>query len=197
MRLLPSLALASCLALPTLGTAEPDEHAHHRIVSSDIVVKEAQYEVPDVEMRDEQGRLVRLRELLAEERPVAVNFIFTSCTTVCPVMTASFLQIQKTMQAGHVSAPDFISISIDPSFDTAPVLANYAKRFEANWSFITGSEEDVTRVLRAFDAYRGGKANHTPITLLRAPFGQSWTRVEGLASAENMVRVWKNLAPTG
>jgi protein SCO1/2 len=164
------------------------------MMAANVSVKNAQYEVPDVELRDEQGRRVRLHELLAEDRPVALNFIFTSCTTVCPVMTASFLQMQKAIRAEHLPAPGFVSISIDPDFDTSQVLAAYARRFGAEWTFLSGADEDVMRVLRAFDAYRGGKANHAAITLMRAPHGKTWTRIEGLAPSEHLVHIWKEIA---
>ncbi len=62
-----------------------------------------------------------------------------------------------------------VSITIDPEHDTPAVLAEYAERFGAprGWSFLTGSPEDVERVLRAFDAWSGSKSSHRPITLLR------------------------------
>ena len=197
MRRFSLLALAAGLALTVCVAAEPDSHAQHRMMAANVTVQDARYEVPDVELLDEQGRRVRLRELLAEDRPIALNFIFTSCTTVCPVMTASFLQMQKTMRTEQISAPAFVSISIDPDFDTAPVLAAYARRFGADWTFLSGETDDVVRVMRAFDAYRGGKANHAAITLMRAPHGKKWTRVEGLAPSEHLVHVWKEVAGAG
>jgi protein SCO1/2 len=192
-----SILWAAALVIPAVVSADADPHAAHRMQSANVSVSDASYEVPDVELRDASGRNVRLRELLAEDRPVALNFIFTSCTSVCPVMTASFLQMQRTMRAENIPAPGFVSISIDPEFDTAPVLSAYARRYDANWTFLTGTETDVTRVLRAFDAYRGGKVNHVAVTLLRAPHDKAWTRIEGLVPSGHLVQVWKSLAGSG
>jgi protein SCO1/2 len=181
-----ALSCALCLA------DEPAPHAHHRMVSADVRVSHASYDVPDVELRDEQGHPVRLRELLADDRPLAVNFIYTSCTTICPVMTATFLQLQKDL-AADAKRPRFVSISIDPDLDTAPALRAYAERFGASWTFLTGTSSEVLGVLRAFDAWRGNKTNHVALTLLRAPHGGTWTRVEGLAPAEHLGHLWKDL----
>ena len=170
-----------------------DEHAQHRAEAASVRVGRGTYRVPDVELRDEQGRSVRLRELLASDRPLAINFIYTSCTSICPVMTATFLQMQKDL-AADPHRPQFVSISIDPDFDSAAILKAYAQRYGAHWSFLTGPGADVISVLRAFDAYRGNKVNHVALTLLRAPHREDWTRVEGLASSEQLVRLWKDIA---
>ena len=39
---------------------------------------------------------------------------------------------------------------------------------------------------RAFNVYRGDKMSHTPVTLLRAAPGQSWVRLDGFATAEDL-----------
>lgn len=190
------LALASLVVVRPVP-ADVDPHARHRLMAANVSVTDARYDVPDVDMRDAEGHRVALRDLLSDDRPVALNFIFTSCTTVCPVMTASFLQMQRTMRTERIAPPRFVSISIDPDFDTGPVLSAYAQRFGADWTFLTGSEADVERVLRAFDAYRGGKANHSAVTLLHAARGRTWTRIEGLAPSEHLVSLWKSLADSG
>ncbi|MDH4259447.1 MAG: hypothetical protein OEW16_04005, partial [Gammaproteobacteria bacterium] len=63
-----------------------DEHAAHRAMAADqrYQVIEAEYTVPDIMLTDERGQDVDLHTLLSGDRPVAVNFIFTSCTTICP-----------------------------------------------------------------------------------------------------------------
>jgi protein SCO1/2 len=118
---------------------------------------------------------------------VAVNFIFTTCTTICPVMTATFAQMRRALgpDAGRVR---LVSISIDPEYDRPQVLKSYGERFGAggDWSFLTGDSGDVQRVLRAFAADNGSKMNHRPLTLLRAGGGGEWVRIDGLASGSQL-----------
>jgi len=175
---------------------EADPHAAHRAMmaqaSSDTAyrVDHADYAVPDLVLLDEHGRPVHLRELFAGDRPVVVNFIFTSCTTICPVMTATMLQLQQEL-ADQPEKPLFVSISIDPDFDDASTLNAYARRFGADWTFLTGERTDVLKVLQSFSAWRGSKGNHAAITLFRAAHAEHWVRVEGLASAQQLAAVWR------
>jgi len=183
-------------AAPTLGqepiASQVDEHAAHRAMTAapSYQVFEAEYTVPDIMLTDEQGQDVDLRALLSGKRPIAVNFIFTSCTTICPVMTATMLQLQREL-VKEPARPMFVSISIDPDYDTAVILSAYAKRFGADWTFLTGERADVLEVLQAFSAWRGNKNNHAAITLFRSAGAGRWTRIEGLASAKQLAEVWK------
>ena len=77
-------------------------------------------------------------------------------------MTATMLQMQRKLD-DTASKPLFVSISIDPDFDTAARLGAYADRFGADWTFLTGERADVLDVLRAFSAWRGNKSNHEPL----------------------------------
>ncbi|HEX9188696.1 MAG TPA: SCO family protein, partial [Vicinamibacteria bacterium] len=150
---------------------------------SPFVRSHHEYSLPEVTLRDQAGRPVPVSEIHGAPGPLAVNFIFTTCTTICPVMTATFAQMRREL-GPDASRVRLVSISIDPEHDTPGALARYADRFEAppDWRFLTGSPDDVARVLRAFDAWAGTKTSHRPITLLRRSPGESWVRLEGLGS---------------
>ncbi len=173
--------------------AAADPHAAHRAMMTaapSYRVDHAAYVVPDLVLQDEHGKPVRLREIFSGERAVAVNFIFTSCTTICPVMTATMLQLQREL-ADQPVKPLFVSISIDPDYDTSSMLGAYAKRFGADWTFLTGQRSDVLEVPQSFSAWRGNKSNHAAITLFRAPRQEHWIRVEGLASSRQLAEIWR------
>lgn len=148
---------------------------------------------PNVGLVDQDGRPVRLPDLLTGDAPVALEFVFTTCTTICPVMSASFAGLQR--HAGELPGLRMISISIDPEQDRPAVLRAYAARFHASpaWRFYTGSEADVRAVLVAFGAFSGGKANHRPLTFVRGAGGDAWTRLEGLATGDDLARELRDL----
>jgi protein SCO1/2 len=171
-----------------------DEHAAHRMAMAapQVTIEQHEYDPPNVTLVDQHGQDVRLRELLADGKPVAVNFIFTTCTTICPVLTATWVQFQHEL-ADAAELPEMISISIDPTYDTPEVLEEYAERFGASWTFLTGGTDQIARTLAEFDASRGSKVNHFALTLMRPAHASAWTRVEGLSSAKALADVWRNL----
>ncbi len=143
----------------------------------------AEYRLPDVTLVDQAGAPVRLGEALAGAGPVLLQFIFTSCSTICPVMSGTFAAVQEKL-------PDvrLVSISIDPEVDTPARLAEYARRFGAGprWRLLGGRLDDVIAVERAFDAYRGNKMRHEPLTFVHAGPGRPWLRLEGFASVAEL-----------
>lgn len=166
-----------------------DPHAHHHHPAPASVWRsQASYPIPNVTLVDQGGRPVTLRDLLNTDKPILANFIFTTCTAICPAMSATFRQVGREL-AGDRDQVMMVSFSIDPEQDTPSALAQYAERFDAGpqWVLLTGSLEDSIRVQKAFDAYRGDKMNHAPLTLLRVGPGDTWIRFEGFASAADLV----------
>jgi protein SCO1/2 len=180
------------------GAAAPAEHAHHaddhhehhhHEVAPGYQRSLASYSVPAVTMVNQDGQQVSLPELLDSDQPVMLNFIFTSCTAICPAMSAIFAGVQ-TRLGSDSERLRMVSISIDPEHDTPEALNAYARRFDAGpqWQFLTGSLDDSIAVQRAFDADRGDKMNHAPLTLLRAAPESPWVRYEGFATAADLVK---------
>ncbi len=169
-----------------------DAHAHHHHMMSEMkraTRTTAEYKLPKVQLVRDDGRTVSLAEELDDGRPVVLDFIYTSCTTICPVMSGIFAQLQTKLGSG----PDqvhMVSISIDPEQDTPARLAEYATKFHAGpqWRHYTGTADASVAVQRAFAAYRGDKMNHTPLTFLRAAPGRPWVRIDGFATADELAR---------
>lgn len=168
-----------------------DPHAAHRAAMSkpSYRVSNHDYDVPDVELLDASGDDIALRELLESGQPVALNFIFTTCTTICPVMSVTFAQMQQVL-GPDAERVHLVSISIDPQYDRPAILEAYAKQFRAggNWTFLTGDTSDIVSVLRSFDSYTGSKMSHRPVTLLKRPESASWIRIDGLPNGETLAQ---------
>jgi protein SCO1/2 len=201
------LALAAVgLLAPSPQVARADEpadpHAHCREAAKAATMKRAtrstaDYQLPGVGLVREDGSVVTLPRELDDGRPVVLNFIFTTCTTICPVLSQTFTQLQEKL-GSELGKVHLVSISIDPEQDTPARLEEYARRFHAGpaWRFYTGTTEASVAVQRAFEVYRGDKMNHTPVTFLRAAHGRRWVRVDGFASAEELARELRDLVAT-
>lgn len=156
------------------------------------------YVIPDVSLITAEGTSRHVKELLDMDKPVMLNFIFTTCTTICPVLSSTFTQVQKALGEENDKI-SMISITIDPEFDTADKLMEYSQRFNAGsqWAFFTGKLDDVTAVEKAFDIYHGSKTNHEPATFIRAGKDKRWLRIDGLASASDLIAEYRKLLAGG
>ena len=146
------------------------------------------YTVPDVVLVNQDGTKVKLKALLDSGEPVILDFIFGTCTTICPVLSAGYANLQTKLGTGP-SKVHLISVSIDPENDTPKVMRDYLKRYRAKpgWDFLTGRREDIDKVMNAFNAYIPNKMSHYPLTLIRDPKTGKWIRIFGMMSSSEFV----------
>lgn len=198
---LPLTGFIGLFLLASTGTVlaaqqEHDPHAHHRHMMHQSGYKSSMhnYKIPELVLIDMQNNKVSLAKALGNDEPVLLNFIFTTCTTICPVLSATFSQVQRELgdEAKNVR---MVSITIDPEQDTPERLKEYAGRFKAGsgWQFLTGSIEDIIATQKAFDAYRGDKMNHEPLTFIRGTVDGPWLRLDGFTSAAEVVTEYRQL----
>jgi protein SCO1/2 len=172
------------------ATADPSDRGP--AAANSVSVSTAEYRVPDVTLVRDDGRRVSILEEMDDGRPVFVNFIFTSCPGICPLMSETFRQLQVKLGDAR-SKVHMVSISIDPEADTPQRLREYAGQFRAGlqWQHYTGTVEASLAVQRAFGVYNGDKMNHAPVTFFRAAPGRPWTRLKGFATTDDLIHVYK------
>lgn len=148
--------------------------------------------VPDVKLVDQDGNPVNFYTDLVKGQVVAMNFVFTSCGTICPPMGANFAKLQKLLD-GRPGGPRvrLISVSIDPGTDTPERLKAWAAKFGARpgWTLVTGNGEDIERLLKALGVYSGLPDRHTPVVLVGDDASHQWTRAYGLAPPEKLAEL--------
>ena len=192
-------ALLLAILVPLAGTpvlAEDHDHHHHHhaAVTSGVTVSEASYALPKVTLVRQDGSKAALPAELDDGRPVVLNFMYTSCTAICPMTTQVFAQLQGKLGADRDKV-HMVSVSIDPEYDTPARLAEYAKKFSAGsqWTFYGGSAAASIEVQKAFAAYRGDKMNHQPITFIRPAPGKPWSRMDGMATADEILKEYRRV----
>jgi protein SCO1/2 len=186
-----------------LAADEPmpaDEHMHHHHhpmaeAAEGTKRSEMQYQVPVLSLVRQDGSKAAFPQELDDGRPVILNFMYTSCTAICPVTTQVFSQVQEKL-GKDAAKVHMVSISIDPEYDTPARLAEYAKKYSAGsaWQFYTGTVEASVAIQKAFDSYRGDKMNHIPVTYLRPAPGKSWVRLDGFAKPDEVVHEYHQSA---
>ncbi|NOU12854.1 MAG: SCO family protein [Methylococcaceae bacterium] len=153
------------------------------------------YVTPDVSVIREDGKRLPFLKELDDGRPVIMNFIFASCSAICPMLSHVFSKVQTNLGKDSEKV-HMVSISIDPENDTPAKLTEYAKKFGAgpNWNYYTGTVGSSIAIQKAFSAYRGDKMNHTSLILVRAAPGKPWTRLEGFVNPDAVVNEYRTLS---
>lgn len=180
------------------GMSEHEHHHMHGDNSGMIRRHEVSYTVPHLGLRREDGSAAVFPHELEAGRPVMLNFIYTSCTTICPLVSKVFSHVQETLAAEHAPV-DLVSISIDPEYDTPQRLAAYARQFGAgpHWHFYTSSQATSVALQQAFDVYRGDKMSHEAVTFLHGAGPGHWVRLDGFATAEQLIGEYRGLVQPG
>jgi len=123
---------------------------------------------------------------------IALDFIYTRCPLpdVCPRLSANFAALQKRFRSGVV----LLSITVDPDYDTPPVLAEYGKRWGADpevWRFLTGDVSRIAPLLGEIYWADEGTIGHNSTTCILDQEGRLAAMLEGSAwrldQLENLV----------
>lgn len=174
-----ALAAAVIVAVATWGSAADTP----RFTRSEVAI-----DVPDVTLIDQDGNEVNFRDVLISDTPVFVDFIFATCTTICPVLSAGFASIQRRL-ADEPDRARLVSITIDPENDGPQEMRSYLERYGASpgWEFLTGTREEIDDVMRAFNAWVPDKMSHRPLVYIRAPGDGSWVQIKGFAGGKDLM----------
>ena len=191
-RLVAALAAALLAGQAAAAEQKPCEHCHPK--GADAAAKapaagDARVELADVTLLDQHGEQVPFRALVAGDKVVVMDFVFTTCTTVCPVLSAIMARLQEKLGDRVGKDVLLVSVSIDPVRDTPGRLEAYAARFKARpgWTWLTGSKEDVDRVLKGMGAYAANISEHAPMVLVGDGRAGSWTRFNGFPKQDQVL----------
>ena len=114
----------------------------------------------------------------------AITFVFTRCPVpeFCPLMVKRFQEVQRELESsGSQYAVRLLSVTLDPAFDTPPVLRDYAISKRANparWQFATGDRDEIARLTSAFSIHVEQNGILIDHTLATAVIGRDGRVVE-------------------
>ncbi|MFM7619915.1 MAG: SCO family protein [Bacteroidota bacterium] len=101
--------------------------------------------IPLFAFTNQDGKIIT-NEFMAGKIAV-VDFFFTNCTSICPMLSSQMARLQHSVQAENLNGQVvFLSHTVDPKNDTPEALKAYANRMGAdfsNWNFVSGNAEDI------------------------------------------------------
>ncbi len=177
-----TIGLALLLAaLPALA-----QHEHHAIAATTPAVTAVNLNIADAPVIDQTGATRHFYSDLVKDRVVVMNFIFTSCTTICPTMGATFARVQRILGDRNVS---LISVSVDPATDTPQRLDAWSKKLDARpgWTLVTGDKPEIDRLLKSLGVFTPSRETHTPTLLIGDARSGRWQRPSGFTSPATIV----------
>jgi len=191
----PSLAtLAIAVALiggqPGESRAQGHDHAQHLASAGQPrAAQRATVRLYDKVLINQDGEPVRFIDDIVGDRIVVMDFVYTTCTTVCPVLSAIFGQVQQRL--GPELGPELrmVSLSVDPSRDTPQRLKAYAATHRAGpeWVWLTGDKPEVDEVLRGLGAYTPDFEDHPSMVLVGDARTGEWKRFFGFTGPDTIV----------
>lgn len=125
--------------LPYFGNKEAFYSAEATEVSDTIY-----HTVPDFSFVNQFGENTTMDDF--EGDIMVVDFFFTTCPTICPIMTKQMARLQWMLDDAAYDDVAFLSHTVNPKNDTPEVLLDYAKEAEADlekWTFVTGNQEEI------------------------------------------------------
>lgn len=156
--------------------------------AGDASISFSSTKIPNTRILDQNGKQLNFYNDLIKGRTVAINFIFTTCTTVCPPLTATFRKVQQTAAERGIDVK-LVSVSVDPVIDTPERLRAFAEKFNADqgWTLVTGDKGDIESLLQSLGVAVTDKNDHTPMVLIGNDSLDYWTRAYGLSSPTKLV----------
>ena len=156
--------------------------------------------IRDMQVTDARtgGRFMLMRDLL-RDRVAVLNFMFTGCSTTCPMQAAILSRAQQRLGRAMGRDALFLSISISPLTDTNDALVGFAERHAAGagWHFLRGAIADTQRFQDGFDAFAPRVEDHPPVFAIGRAGDSRWSRLYGAPTPRMVadeVRTWLGAA---
>ena len=180
-----------CSASVVAGSYEPDSRA---VNAGDAAAQHWERlggKIPDISVSDQYGRVHRFYTDLVKNKTVAINFVYASCTSVCPVLTEIFRSTREILDARGGGETQLISISVDPSNDTLPRLREFALRYHAgaDWFFITADKAEIDMLLKSLGAFSSKRDDHSTMVLIGNDANDRWVRSYGMTPVATLVQM--------
>ncbi len=162
----------AALALAFVLAPVAEAPAHKSILKVEFAERrELNVLIDNFALTDQNGGRVEFGKLRG--KPLVINFMYTSCPDVCPLLTASLKILRDHMKPAEARDIRFLSITTDPEVDTPKVLKAYSKRHKAdasNWSWLTGEARELAPVWQGFGVsvkrLAKGLIEHTTLTVV-------------------------------
>ncbi len=107
------------------------------------------HKVADITLTNQLGEEVSVNKDLSD-KIVVVNFMFTTCPTICPKLTGNITMLQKAFKKNDTTV-HLVSVTVDPETDSFQALRSYSEQYNVDhdhWWFLTGDRDKIYNYAR-------------------------------------------------
>ena len=183
------------VSAPLASANDEDPHAKHRAMMQNKAPEPAA-EFADIDLRDEllqtqDGEEVRFVSDVVGDKIVVMDFVYTTCTTVCPVLTALFTQVQTQLGDDLGGEVIMISMTVDAARDTPARLKAYAAKHhvQEGWTWLTGPKSTMDDVLTGLGAFSTSFEDHPAMVIVGDGSTGEWQRMFGFPNPDRIMGV--------
>jgi protein SCO1/2 len=170
------------------GSLAHETHGSHAATTQAVKAASANVKLLDLELTNQEGKKAKFRSDVIGDRIVVLDNIYTSCTTICPILTTIMVNVQSRIGERAGKEVSLVSLSVDPVTDTPARLRTYARRHKASWNLWTGPKPAMDQVLKGLGIYTPDYIDHPSSILVGDGRTGEWTRFYGFASPEQILK---------
>jgi len=185
------LFLTCCLSLPTNEAGAVRRNQRQDEVAKEIEITiggTRKVTIPDLVLRDHEGRKVRFYSDLIKDKIVVLTFFYTHCSYTCSLQGRTLSKLQSLLGERLGKSVFLISVSTDPENDNPAQLRTWGKHFDIHtgWTLVTGERVEMNKLLIQFTGNEAGRTMHLPITFIGNDQKGIWTSAIAAHSPEDL-----------
>ena len=144
-----------------------------------------QRHLPNVELVTQDNQRVHFYTDVVKDKRVVIQFMFTRCKDICPVITHHLVEVQNLLNGRVGRDIFFYSISLSPEEDSPAALKAYAKMHSVGWTFLTGKPEDIFLLRKSLGFFYDNpkedadRNNHSGMLVIGTEPLMRWAMCEG------------------
>ena len=153
--------------------------------------------IVDHPLVERSGANMRFRQEVIADHRIVVGAIYTGCSTICPITTAIFQNLEAELDQRGMDDVRLISLTLDPANDTPEALSEAADMAEAgpNWLWLTGDKPLLDEVLFGLGAYSRDIVEHPPVFVVGDGESGTYRQLFGFPAIEEFIAELDRLKP--
>jgi protein SCO1/2 len=168
------------------------DHSQHKAAAENAQPAAAgtiELKLAEAKLIDQHGTALDFKADVVGRKIVVMDFVYTTCTTVCPVLSVLLAQVQDKLGRRAGSEVALVSMSVDPVRDTPARLKEHSARYQAGpgWTWLTGRTQAVESVLKSLGAYTPSFVDHPALVMVGDGQTGKWTRYYGFPDPDQIV----------